>query len=191
MITYLFVFHPEKKAFESIKMNWGVVRWCIKSRCFNPSKIPTRQRQYFEQRKRQQQYQPQTERLESYDDGMDISGQHSKEHRSLDIVSLLNLSANAQEWKSACPASMFVVFTISLLQSLQLHFFHYFYKTKYLVSNISFIFNAPGRKNLDIKASTREYEIRNGSPVIISETVVPANFVQNKEASMLSINPYI
>ncbi|BFG33721.1 hypothetical protein CerSpe_199940 [Prunus speciosa] len=62
-----------------------------------------RQKQYFEQRRRQQQHQGQTTGLESYADGMNISGQHHKEHRSLDILSFLNLSTTAQEHKSACP----------------------------------------------------------------------------------------
>ncbi|KAL5757139.1 hypothetical protein ACOSQ2_021885 [Xanthoceras sorbifolium] len=50
-----------------------------------------RQKQYFEQRRRQQQ---QTGGLESYSD--------HKEHRSLDILSLLNLSTAVQEHKSVC-----------------------------------------------------------------------------------------
>ncbi|PON36400.1 hypothetical protein TorRG33x02_349400 [Trema orientale] len=101
------------------------------------------QKQYFEQRKRQQQYQSQTEIVENYADGMDISGQqYHKEHRSLDVLSLLNLSASAQEQKSAFPR---------------------------------------GRRDLDVNASTREHEVRNSSPVILSETVVPANFVEIKE----------
>ncbi|PON37690.1 hypothetical protein PanWU01x14_318480 [Parasponia andersonii] len=103
-----------------------------------------RQKQYFEQRKQQQQYQLQTEMLENYADGMDISGQqYHKEHRSLDVLSLLNLSASAQEQKSSFP-------------------------------RVS--------RDLDVNASTRENEVRNSSPVIHSETVVPANFVQIKEA---------
>ncbi|CAB4282035.1 unnamed protein product [Prunus armeniaca] len=63
-----------------------------------------RQKQYFEQRRRQQQHQGQTTGLESYADGINISGQHHKEHRSLDILSFLNLSTTAQEHKSACPS---------------------------------------------------------------------------------------
>ncbi|XP_020422852.1 uncharacterized protein LOC18775484 isoform X2 [Prunus persica] len=62
-----------------------------------------RQKQYFEQRRRQQQHQGQTTGLETYADGINISGQHHKEHRSLDILSFLNLSTTAQEHKSACP----------------------------------------------------------------------------------------
>ncbi|KAK9279014.1 hypothetical protein L1049_012689 [Liquidambar formosana] len=61
-----------------------------------------RQKQYFEQRKRQQQQQ-QTSGLESYADGMNICDKHHKEHRSLDILSLLNLSTIAQACKSTCP----------------------------------------------------------------------------------------
>ncbi|TXG46915.1 hypothetical protein EZV62_026209 [Acer yangbiense] len=54
-----------------------------------------RQKQYFEQRRRQQQ---QTAVLESYSD--------HKEHRSLDVLSLLNLSTAAQEHKSACSSGI-------------------------------------------------------------------------------------
>ncbi|KAH9716814.1 hypothetical protein KPL71_021590 [Citrus sinensis] len=50
-----------------------------------------RQKQYFEQRKRQQQ---QTAVLDSHAD--------PKEHRSLDVLSLLNLSTTAEERKCAC-----------------------------------------------------------------------------------------
>ncbi|KAF3454797.1 hypothetical protein FNV43_RR05245 [Rhamnella rubrinervis] len=60
-----------------------------------------RQKQYFEQRRRQQQGQQQTAGLESCDDGIDISEQHQKETRSLDVLSLLHLSTIAQECKSA------------------------------------------------------------------------------------------
>ncbi|XP_062081609.1 uncharacterized protein LOC133788231 isoform X2 [Humulus lupulus] len=106
-----------------------------------------RQKQYFEQRKRQQQCQPQTERCETYADETDISGQYQKEHRSLDILSLLNLSTNAKERKSDCFSE---------------------------------------RKNLDVNASTREYNITNDSPVIIPDRVGPANFVGIKEQSIPS-----
>ncbi|XP_031260168.1 uncharacterized protein LOC116118305 isoform X2 [Pistacia vera] len=51
-----------------------------------------RQKQYFEQRKRQQQ---QTV-------GLDISVDH-KQHRSLDVLSLLNLSTSSQQHYSVCP----------------------------------------------------------------------------------------
>ncbi|ONH99646.1 hypothetical protein PRUPE_6G040800 [Prunus persica] len=68
-----------------------------------------RQKQYFEQRRRQQQHQGQTTGLETYADGINISGQHHKEHRSLDILSFLNLSTTAQEHKSACPNQFSVV----------------------------------------------------------------------------------
>ncbi|KAK3188469.1 hypothetical protein Dsin_028030 [Dipteronia sinensis] len=54
-----------------------------------------RQKQYFEQRRRQQQ---QSAVLESYSD--------HKEHRSLDVLSLLNLSTPAQEHKSACSSGI-------------------------------------------------------------------------------------
>ncbi|XP_038707728.1 uncharacterized protein LOC120002940 isoform X3 [Tripterygium wilfordii] len=60
-----------------------------------------RQRQYFEQRRRQQQFQQQqTAGLESYDEGINIYGQHQREPRSLDVLSLLNLSTTAQEYGS-------------------------------------------------------------------------------------------
>ncbi|XP_024927050.1 uncharacterized protein LOC107411566 isoform X3 [Ziziphus jujuba] len=58
--------------------------------------------QYFEQRRRQQKYNQQPAKLKSDTDGVDIYKQH-KEHRSLDVLNLLNLSANAQECKSASP----------------------------------------------------------------------------------------
>ncbi|KAH7542831.1 hypothetical protein FEM48_Zijuj02G0116600 [Ziziphus jujuba var. spinosa] len=61
-----------------------------------------RQKQYFEQRRRQQKYNQQPAKLKSDTDGVDIYKQH-KEHRSLDVLNLLNLSANAQECKSASP----------------------------------------------------------------------------------------
>ncbi|KAA8527987.1 hypothetical protein F0562_035144 [Nyssa sinensis] len=53
-----------------------------------------RQKQYFEQRKRQQQQQ--TTGLESYSDGMNTCSQHQTNNRSLDVLSLLNLSTNVQ-----------------------------------------------------------------------------------------------
>ncbi|XP_054798531.1 uncharacterized protein LOC129303320 isoform X3 [Prosopis cineraria] len=60
-----------------------------------------RQKQYFEQRKRQQQN-LQIMGSESSSDVLGISGQYLKEHRSLDILNLLNLSTNAQECYSPC-----------------------------------------------------------------------------------------
>lgn len=59
--------------------------------CFVLWKKLSRQKQYFEQRKRQQQ---QTAVLDSHAD--------PKEHRSLDVLSLLNLSTTAEERKCAC-----------------------------------------------------------------------------------------
>lgn len=50
-----------------------------------------RQKQYFEQRKRQQQ---QTAVLDSHAD--------HREHRSLDVLSLLNLSSTTEERKCVC-----------------------------------------------------------------------------------------
>ncbi|KAI9070645.1 hypothetical protein K1719_047392, partial [Acacia pycnantha] len=55
-----------------------------------------RQKQYFEQRKRQQQN-LQIMGSESSSDVLGIRGQYLNEHRSLDILNLLNLSTNAQE----------------------------------------------------------------------------------------------
>lgn len=66
-----------------------------------------RQKQYFEQRRRLQHGQQQTAGLESYADGIDISVQHQREHRSLDVLSLLHLSTITQECKSAGPCGMF------------------------------------------------------------------------------------
>ncbi|RVX22946.1 hypothetical protein CK203_008395 [Vitis vinifera] len=60
-----------------------------------------RQKQYFEQRKRQQQHH--IAGLESYTDGVSLLGQDNKEQRSLDVLSLLNLSSIAQECKT-CPS---------------------------------------------------------------------------------------
>ena len=133
--------------------------------------------------------------LDNYADGMDISGQqHQKEHRSLDVLNLLNLSASAQEQQSACPkgisyyfrtpkpsTALFFINSINLNYLLLLLLFFFF---------LSF-YKAPGRKDLDVNPSTREYKIKNSSPVILLDTVVPANFVRTKDASMLSVRPYI
>ncbi|KAM6578452.1 hypothetical protein CsatB_030289 [Cannabis sativa] len=113
----------------------------------NVMRLGSRQKQYFEQRKRQQQCQPQTERCETYADEMDISRQQQKEHRSLDILSILNLSENARERKSDCLS---------------------------------------GRKNPDVNASTREYNITNDSPVILPDRAVLANLVGINEQSIPS-----
>ncbi|KAA8543646.1 hypothetical protein F0562_021608 [Nyssa sinensis] len=59
-----------------------------------------RQKQYFEQRKRQQQQQ--TTGVESYFDGMNTCSQHQTNNRSLDVLSLLNLSTNVQ---SSCTST--------------------------------------------------------------------------------------
>ncbi|XP_028056638.1 uncharacterized protein LOC114260669 isoform X14 [Camellia sinensis] len=59
-----------------------------------------RQKQYFEQRKRQQQQQ--TTGLDSFSDGMNTCSQHQNNNRSLDILSLLNLSTVVQNCKSSC-----------------------------------------------------------------------------------------
>lgn len=59
----------------------------------------TRQKQYFEQRKRQQQ---QTAGLESYSDGNRLCNLQCEYSRSLDILSLENVSTVAQEHKTSC-----------------------------------------------------------------------------------------
>ncbi|XP_042754211.1 uncharacterized protein LOC111876526 isoform X3 [Lactuca sativa] len=60
---------------------------------------PTRQKQYFEQRKRQQQQQN-SNGLESYSDKKAPCTQCPENNRSLDILSLLNLSTNGQDFTS-------------------------------------------------------------------------------------------
>ncbi|KAK4419812.1 hypothetical protein Salat_2394100 [Sesamum alatum] len=59
-----------------------------------------RQKQYFEQRKRQQQHQPAG--LESYADGKRSCTLHSDNNRSLDILSLVNVSTVAQDHRTSC-----------------------------------------------------------------------------------------
>lgn len=61
-----------------------------------------RQKQYFEQRKRQQQN-LQMMGSDNCFDSQGISGQSLKEHRSLDILNLLNLSTDAQQCNPFCP----------------------------------------------------------------------------------------
>ncbi|XP_052186594.1 uncharacterized protein LOC127797600 isoform X3 [Diospyros lotus] len=60
-----------------------------------------RQKKYFEQRKRQEEHQ-QTTGVENFSDGMTTSSQHQNNTRSLDILSLLNLSTVVQDCKSRC-----------------------------------------------------------------------------------------
>ncbi|KAE9594475.1 hypothetical protein Lalb_Chr18g0054191 [Lupinus albus] len=60
-----------------------------------------RQKQYFEQRKRQEQNLHMVG-SDNCSDRPDISGQNPKEHRSLDILNLLNLSTNAKKCNSSC-----------------------------------------------------------------------------------------
>ncbi|XP_048137254.1 uncharacterized protein LOC115745958 isoform X3 [Rhodamnia argentea] len=60
-----------------------------------------RQKHYFEQKKRQQQQQ--NFGSDSYAEGTNVDCQQQKENRSLDILSLLNLSTAPQEHKSSCP----------------------------------------------------------------------------------------
>ncbi|KAK8468651.1 hypothetical protein PHAVU_006G079400 [Phaseolus vulgaris] len=61
-----------------------------------------RQKQYFEQRKRKQQNLQMMGSDNCYD-SPGISGQNPKEHRSLDILNLLNLSTKAQQCNLFCP----------------------------------------------------------------------------------------
>lgn len=58
-----------------------------------------RQKQYFEQRRRQHQ----TAEGRKDSEGQDIHGQRTENSRSLDILSLLNLSNVGQENKSNYP----------------------------------------------------------------------------------------
>ncbi|KAL0389139.1 UNVERIFIED_CONTAM: hypothetical protein Scaly_0271000 [Sesamum calycinum] len=58
-----------------------------------------RQKQYFEQRKRQQQ---QPAGLESYADGKRSCTLHSENNRSLDILSLVNVSTVSQDHGTSC-----------------------------------------------------------------------------------------
>lgn len=61
-----------------------------------------RQKQYFEQKKRQQQ---QSAGAEGFADDINVDGLHQKEHRSLDILSFLNLSTTPNERGSSLPSS--------------------------------------------------------------------------------------
>ncbi|XP_020883048.1 uncharacterized protein LOC9317180 isoform X1 [Arabidopsis lyrata subsp. lyrata] len=63
--------------------------------------VKKRQKQYFEQR-RQQQHQL-TVGSESCTNDINNSNQHSREHQSLDILNLLNLSTATPECKLSCP----------------------------------------------------------------------------------------
>lgn len=65
------------------------------------SLFPPRQKQYFEQRKRQQQNMDMVG-SDNHDERSGINGQSLKQHRSLDIINLLNLSKNAQECNYLC-----------------------------------------------------------------------------------------
>ncbi|XP_056166206.1 uncharacterized protein LOC115683891 isoform X1 [Syzygium oleosum] len=60
-----------------------------------------RQKQYFEQKKRQQQQK--NFGSDSYAEETNVDCQQQKENRSLDILSLLNLSTAPQVYKSSCP----------------------------------------------------------------------------------------
>ncbi|XP_022732172.1 uncharacterized protein LOC111286460 isoform X3 [Durio zibethinus] len=77
----------------------------IKTESHNVKEVYTEE-QYFEQRKRRQQQQQQTAGSEGYADETSVGGKHQKECRSLDILSLLNLSTVSDERKS-CPNSIF------------------------------------------------------------------------------------
>ncbi|KAL6978989.1 hypothetical protein U1Q18_020654, partial [Sarracenia purpurea var. burkii] len=59
------------------------------------------QKQYFEQRKRQQQQQQATG-LETFSEGENMGSQMPNNNRSLDVLSLLNLSTVVQDLKSNC-----------------------------------------------------------------------------------------
>ncbi|KAL2333083.1 hypothetical protein Fmac_014296 [Flemingia macrophylla] len=69
---------------------------------FSVKEVNAKEKQYFEQRKRQQQN-PQLMGSDNCLDSLGISGQDLKEHRSLDILNLLNLSKNAQQCDPLCP----------------------------------------------------------------------------------------
>ncbi|XP_065847424.1 uncharacterized protein [Euphorbia lathyris] len=64
--------------------------------------IQKRQKQYFEQKRRQQHQHQQTAGLESPEEGKDLK-QTNRDHRSLDILNLLNFSTTSKEEKLACP----------------------------------------------------------------------------------------
>lgn len=89
---------------------WFITSWIpSKSDCRNALivdtnfilPLPTRQKQYFEQRKRQQQ-------LEEHSPS--VSAPYTRSHennRSLDVLSLLNLSKNGQDCTSRFPEGTF------------------------------------------------------------------------------------
>lgn len=92
--------------------NWREhLHWNLVVRYWNLSQIliSTRQKQYFEQRRRLQQNLQMTG-SKSCSDVLGIIGQYPKEYRSLDILSLLDLSANVQECDSACPKGKHPIF---------------------------------------------------------------------------------
>ncbi|XP_047158032.1 uncharacterized protein LOC124828710 isoform X1 [Vigna umbellata] len=70
-----------------------------------------RQKQYFEQRKRKQQNLHMMGSDNCYD-SPGISGQSLKEHRSLDILNLLNLSTKAQQCSPFCPEGVLLITAI-------------------------------------------------------------------------------
>ena len=78
-----------------------------------------RQKQYFEQRKRQQQHH--IAGLESYTDGVSLLGQDNKEQRSLDVLSLLNLSSIAQECKTRSNGKFISLLILNLPRSYCQH----------------------------------------------------------------------
>lgn len=100
--------------------------------------ITTRQKQYFEQRKRQQQN-LQMIGSDNCFDGQGISGQTLKEQRSLDILNLLNLSTNPQQCNPFCPNGMHLIFfpNSSFIAAVSLQVWkarfvkHYFYCSTY------------------------------------------------------------
>ncbi|CAL5438746.1 unnamed protein product [Camellia sinensis] len=77
-----------------------MLQWLGGSRRKVTTSTQKRQKQYFEQRKRQQQQQ--TTGLDSFSDGMNTCSQHQNNNRSLDILSLWNLSTVVQNCKSSC-----------------------------------------------------------------------------------------
>ncbi|CAL5388342.1 unnamed protein product [Camellia sinensis] len=89
----------EKKVVTMLQWMGGSRRKVTTMEKISVKKVDTKE-QYFEQRKRQQQQQ--TTGLDSFSDGMNTCSQHQNNNRSLDILSLLNLSTVVQNCKSSC-----------------------------------------------------------------------------------------
>jgi len=107
------------RCYVSYTLKWSLVGWgweewfcwnleVILWNC-NELLISTRQKQYFEQRKRKQQNLQMMGSDNCYD-SPGISGQNPKEHRSLDILNLLNLSTKAQQCNLFCPEGKHRIF---------------------------------------------------------------------------------